>query len=373
MNKLINTIAFYDYLIKNDLDTFYGVPDSLLKDICAYITFKTEPIKHIITANEGNAIALAVGKYLATAKPAVVYMQNSGLGNTVNPLISLADEDVYKIPILLMIGWRGEPNVHDEPQHVKQGKITLSLLETMSIPYVILSDNYEQEIHHAIESMKLTNKPYALVIKKDTFTKFNLPANESSYTLTRESALEFILSNTESKSVIVSTTGKTSREVFEIREKNKDNHDRDFLTVGGMGHTSSIALGISLSTNKKVYCIDGDGSMLMHLGSLGIVAKNANTNFKYILINNGSHESVGGQPTIAFDINIPNILLGLGFTSVFEVSNLQDLSNQFKLFHANPKSVLIVNVKQGSRDNLGRPTTTPQENKNSLIDFIINH
>jgi len=369
---MINTIAFYDYLIKNNLDTFYGVPDSLLKDICAYITFKTEPKKHIITANEGNAIALAVGNYLATAKPAIVYMQNSGLGNTVNPLISLADEDVYKIPVLLMIGWRGEPNVHDEPQHLKQGKITLPLLDTMGIPYVVLSENYPQEIQQAIESMKTTLKPYALVIKKDTFTKFNLPSNEPTFDLSRESALDFILSKIDTKSITVSTTGKTSREVFEIRENNHDNHNRDFLTVGGMGHTSSIALGISLSTQKNVYCIDGDGSMLMHLGSLGIVAKNAGSNFKYILINNGSHESVGGQPTIAFDIDIPKILLGLGFTSVFEVSNLEDLSKQFTIFNTKPNSVLIVNVKQGSRDNLGRPKTTPQENKDSLINFIIN-
>lgn len=367
---MINTPEFYEFLVKNNLDTFYGVPDSLLKDICAYITSKTSPDKHIITANEGNAVALAAGRYMATGRPSVVYMQNSGLGNTVNPLISLADEDVYKVPMLLMIGWRGEPNVHDEPQHVKQGKITLSMLDTMGIKYLILSDNYQDELAHAINYMKKESKSFALIIKKNTFSKVSLEDENNPYTITREIALDTLLNRIDKNSLVVSTTGKTSREVFELREKNFDTHERDFLTVGSMGHTASIALGISLSSDKKVYCIDGDGSLLMHLGGLGIAAKNARDNFKYIVINNGSHESVGGQPTIGFDLDLNSILTGLGFSKVFEVSTIEAIKNAFDEFDKLSKAVLIINVKQGSRDDLGRPTTTPQQNKEAFMKFI---
>lgn len=367
---MIKTQEFYDYLIENKLDTFYGVPDSLLKDICAYITSKTSPEKHIITANEGNAVALAAGKYMATGIPAVVYLQNSGLGNTVNPLISLADEDVYSIPMLLMIGWRGEPGVHDEPQHVKQGKITLSMLDTMGIKYLVLTDNYKDEIQKAMKHMATEKKSFAIIIKKGTFSKFELAEDNNPYSITREEALDVLLKKIDKKSLIVSTTGKTSREVFELREFNKDTHERDFLTVGSMGHTASIALGISLSTSKKVYCIDGDGSMLMHLGGLGIAAKNARNNYKYIVINNGSHESVGGQPTIGFDLNLKALLAELGFLKVFEVSTIEQIKQVFEDFDQSNKSVLIINVKQGSRDNLGRPTSTPQENKEIFMNFI---
>lgn len=367
---MINTSEFYDYLIRKKLDTFYGVPDSLLKDICAYITSKTTPEKHIITANEGNAIALAAGKFLATGVPAVVYLQNSGLGNIVNPLISLADEHVYKIPILLMIGWRGEPGVHDEPQHVKQGKITLSLLDTLDIEYLVLTDNYQEEINKAVEYMKNESRSFALVVKKNTFSKYSLKGESNPHTISRESALEAIMSKIDKDSVIVSTTGKTSREVFEIRENNKETHERDFLTVGSMGHTASIALGVSLASNKKVFCIDGDGSLLMHLGSLGIAAKNARNNFKYIVINNGSHESVGGQPTICFELNLNQIFTGLGFQHIYEVSTIKEIEDNFPNFVENALSVLIINVKQGSRDDLGRPTSTPQENKDALMHFI---
>ncbi|MDD3382096.1 MAG: phosphonopyruvate decarboxylase [Bacilli bacterium] len=367
---MIDTLEFYNYLISKKLDTFYGVPDSLLKDICACITKNSIKEKHIITANEGNAIGLAAGKYLATKIPAVVYLQNSGLGNTANPLISLADEDVYKIPMLLLVGWRGEPNTKDEPQHVKQGKITLEMLEVMGIKHIILTDDFKEQIDYAYNYMMETSKTIALIVKKNTFSKFSFEKNKNVFSLTREKALETILTKISKESLIVSTTGKTSREVFEIREKNSDSHERDFLTVGSMGHTSSIALGISLSTNKKVYCIDGDGSLLMHLGSLAITSKNAKSNYKYIVINNGAHESVGGQPTVAFDLDFKNIFVGLGFKHFFEVSSTEEINQKFDLFDSSELAVMVVNVKEGSRDDLGRPTTSPQENKKQLMEFI---
>ncbi len=368
---MIDTAAFYNYLVSQKLDSFYGVPDSLLKELCAYITSKSSSDKHIITANEGNAIAIAAGKYLATGNPAVVYMQNSGLGNTVNPLLSLADEDVYKIPMLLLIGWRGEPGVHDEPQHVKQGKITLELLQTMGIKTILLSDDYQKDIDEAVKYMKNESRVVALVVRKNMFSKFSLAAAKDESDITREDALKELIHQISEDSIIVSTTGKTSREVFEIREQNKDSHERDFLTVGSMGHTSSIALGISLSIAKKVYCIDGDGSLIMHLGGLGIAAQNAKSNFKYIVINNGAHESVGGQPTIAFNIKISEILRNLGFKDVFEVSNIEGIKKAFTLFDKSDLAALIINTKQGSRDNLGRPTSTPEENKKALMKFIM--
>ncbi len=367
---MVNTEAFYEYLLELGITKFYGVPDSLLKDICACITTRSMHSDHIISANEGNAIALASGSYLASGKPALVYLQNSGLGNTINPLLSLANEAVYKIPMLLMIGWRGEPHVHDEPQHVKQGELTLPLLETMGIKYLILSDDYKKDLDHLYTLMEQESRPVALIIKKGTFSKFKLPVQDNPYPIKREEALEIILKNISSKAVVVATTGKTSREIFELRNRLGQTHDSDFLTVGSMGHTSSIALGISLGTSKTTYCIDGDGSMLMHLGAMGIVASNARSNYKYILINNGSHESVGGQPSIGFGIDISKILTGLGFKEVIEAKTSDEIEKGIRTLNAIDRSALVIYTAQGSRDDLGRPTTTPEENKHELMKFI---
>jgi len=367
---MINTENFYDYLINLGIDKFYGVPDSLLKDICACITTKTNKKDHIITANEGNAVALAAGAYIATGKPALVYMQNSGLGNAINPLISLADEAVYKIPMILMIGWRGEPGVKDEPQHVKQGEITLPILDTLGIKYIVLSHNYQNDLDTIHNLLYKEKKPVALIIKKGMFSSFKLTKSLNLYETSREKALEIILDNIKLEDIVVSTTGKTSREIFEIREIKGQGHKNDFLTVGSMGHTSSIALGISLNSEKNVYCIDGDGSMIMHLGSLGIAANNANKNFKYIVINNGAHESVGGQPSVGFEIDVKNILLGLGFKEVYIAKNENEIKEAVIKLSNSEKTALVIFTRQGSRDNLGRPTLSPQENKLGLMKFI---
>ncbi len=370
VNKLIETSKFYDYLITKGIDTFFGVPDSLLKDICAYITSHTPKEKHIITANEGNAVALAAGHYLSTGNPAMVYLQNSGIGNIVNPLISLADEDVYQIPIIFMIGWRGEPGTKDEPQHKKQGKITLELLEVLGVKTVILEDDYERVIDEAINYTKKTLKSLAIIVKKDTFSKVKLELPKNQFLISREEALEVIIEQIDTKSVIVSTTGKTSREVFEIRQKRGETHERDFLTVGSMGHTSQIALGIALSNKKDVYCIDGDGSMLMHLGGLAVSTSVIPKNFKYIVINNGAHESVGGQPTVALNLKTKKLFEGLGYSKVFEARSIEEIQQIFPKFKRKRKSALVVYVNQGSRDDLGRPTSIPIENKEALMKFL---
>ena len=350
---MINTKEFYDYLNNKGMDFFAGVPDSLLKELCACIKENSESDKNIITANEGNAVAIACGRYLSTNKIGVVYMQNSGLGNIVNPLLSLIDEDVYKVPELFIIGYRGEPGVHDEPQHVKQGKLTLPLLDTLNVKYEILGENYQEQIDRAYEYMRNTSKPYALVVRKGMFSSYKMKKEDNNYSMSREESLGEILSSLNDDDFVVSTTGKTSREIFEIREQRKQGHGNDFLTVGSMGHTSSIALGMSLGTDKKVYCIDGDGSFIMHMGASAIVAKNEKDNLRYILINNGAHESVGGQPTVALDIDIKKILEAVGFNKVYESKDLKELKENLIELRNNAKSAMIVYTHQGSRDNLG--------------------
>lgn len=367
---MIETKEFYNYLASKQMDMFMGVPDSLLKNICACIKENSSERNNIITANEGNAVAIACGYHMATGKYGIVYMQNSGQGNTVNPLLSLADEDVYKIPMLLLIGWRGEPGTKDEPQHKKQGKVTLALLDAMGIEYVILDDEYKSQIDYCYDYMQKQSKPIALIVRKGLFSDYKVSKKPSEYSLTREEALKTILEMLSNDEFIVSTTGKTSREIFEIRQARGQGHSNDFLTVGSMGHTASIAFGMSLGTDKNIYCIDGDGSFLMHTGGFGIIAKNAQDNFKYILINNGAHESVGGQPTIAFDIDIENILKAFGFNNVYKAVSQEEIKNAMKALKEERLSALIIYTKQGSREDLGRPTTTPQENKIAMMEKL---
>lgn len=367
---MVNTEEFFGYLKKKELDFFVGVPDSLLMNICACIKNNCKKSNNIIAANEGNAVSIASGYHISTGKFGVVYMQNSGQGNAVNPLLSLADEDVYKIPMLLLIGWRGEPGVKDEPQHVKQGKVTLSLLNTMGIEYAILEDDYKSQIDYCYKYMAENSKPIALIVKKGKFSDYKVVKTNSEYEMLREEALESILSSIGDDSFVVSTTGKTSREIFEIREKRNEGHAHDFLTVGSMGHTASIALGMSLGTEKNVFCIDGDGSFIMHMGGMGIAAKHAKGNFKYILINNGAHESVGGQPTIGFDIDIKNILCACGFKNVCTAYTKEEVSEGIKKLKNENLSALIIYTKQGSRDDLGRPTISPLQNKIDMMKLF---
>lgn len=365
---MINTYEFYNCLTKNNLDFFTGVPDSLLQDFCECLSENAGLNRNIISANEGNAIGIATGYYLSSGKPAMVYMQNSGIGNAVNPLVSLADEDVYNIPILLLIGWRGEPNTQDEPQHKKQGKITLELLNVLGIETLILDNNYEQQIQYCMDYMKKNSKSIALIVRKNTFTPYKNVKVPQQYSLTRECALKLITQNLADTDIIVSSTGKMSRELFEIREKNNQSHSNDFLTVGSMGHTSSLALGLSLFTDKNIYCIDGDGSFIMHMGATAVLADNAGDNLKYIIINNGAHESVGGQPTVGYKICISDILRGVGIKNICEAENEEQLISGMEFLKSNGMSAMIVYTKQGSRNNLGRPTITPIENKTMFME-----
>lgn len=351
-----------------------GVPDSLLKDFCSVMT---DEGSDIIAANEGGAIALAMGHHLATGNIPLVYMQNSGFGNCVNPLTSLADKEVYSIPMLLMIGWRGEPGVKDEPQHVKQGRISEELLQAMEIDYAILSDQMEEaneQLQVAFNSMKSNQAPYALLVRKDTFEKYKLQTKvENPYSINRESIIEWMLKEMEEKAVIVSTTGKSSREVFEIRANHNMGHGKDFLTVGGMGHASQIALGIALSKkNRPVYCLDGDGAVIMHMGAGAIAGNNKAGNFKHILINNGCHESVGGQATVGFSIDFQQIAMASGYNKTWLVDSMEDMAASWKAFQEAEGPVLLeVRTTEASRADLGRPTTTPVQNKEAFMKNLM--
>jgi len=311
---MINPKDFYDLLVKNEITFFTGVPDFLLKYLCYYITDNAKKINNVTAANEGAAISLAAGYYLATGKVGLVYMQNSGQGNSINPLTSLADPEVYSIPMLLLIGWRGEPGKKDEPQHIKQGKVTLKILEDLDIHYKILPDSIEETekvLEEAVKYMKEKNAPFALIVKKGIFEEYELKTQtKNSFNLNREDAIKLVVNQLSDEDIVISTTGKTSRELFEYREKNKQGHDRDFLTVGSMGHASQIALAIALQKpEKQVYCFDGDGALIMHMGALPIIGQQSPKNFKHILFNNGAHDSVGGQTTAAFNMDIPRIAI----------------------------------------------------------------
>jgi len=368
---MIEVKETYEALVNSGIDMFTGVPDSLLKNICAYITDTAPREKHIIAANEGNAVGIAAGHYLATGKPALVYMQNSGLGNTVNPLLSLADEKVYSIPMVLMIGWRGEPGVHDEPQHVKQGEVTLALLDAMQIPYVILEDIKQIPAQVALALER--KAPTAIVIRKGTFGNYKLKnARTNDNPLSREEAMKLVVDHLRDSDVIVSTTGKLSRELFEYREAKQQGHGHDFLTVGSMGHSSSIALGIALEKpQKRVFCFDGDGAFIMHTGALGIVASMKPKNFFHILFNNNAHESVGGQPTIGYELDAVTMAKASGYKQAFRATTKEEMTNALQQLEQTEGPVLLeLRVKIDSRDDLGRPTTTPIENKNAFMAFL---
>ncbi|WP_421872892.1 phosphonopyruvate decarboxylase [Marinoscillum sp.] len=365
---------FLDLIKSHGIHFSTGVPDSLLKDFCGCIA---DSGTDIIAANEGGAVALAAGHHLATGEIPFVYMQNSGFGNIINPLTSLVDPEVYSIPMLIMVGWRGEPGVKDEPQHVKQGRVNEALISALEVRYDVLSDDLEEaksQVETAVSYMQTHQAPYILLVRKDTFAPYkmqNLP-EVPDFEMNREDAVKEILDRLSANDVVVSTTGKTSREVFEKRAADQSGHQRDFLTVGCMGHASQIALGISLAKpDRKVYCLDGDGAFIMHMGAAGIIADQAPKNYYHIVINNGAHDSVGGQPTVGFDLDLRKIAEGCGYKSALSVSNRKELAEVWKDFvSADGPVFLEIKTKKGARKDLGRPTIKPIDNKKDFMDNL---
>ena len=467
---MISPGFFADELRRHGIDFYAGVPDSLLKSFCAWLSYNIGPSSHIIAANEGAAVALAAGHFLASGRPGCVYMQNSGEGNAINPLASLTDADVYSLPVLLLIGWRGCPGVHDEPQHVKQGKVTLTLLEAMGIPYAVLSADEAEASAQIAEACRVLarGQVYALVVKKDTFAKYEgqtmhpgysgqteglnsrnysrcpsdplsapdpVIADSDRQSLSREDAIRTVASAIGPCDVIVSSTGMISRELFEYREAAGEGHSRDFLTVGSMGHASQIALGVALGQpERRVWCFDGDGAVIMHMGSMATVATKAKSNFVHVVFNNGAHDSVGGQPTVGLQIDLPGVARSLGYRSVYSVSTKEDLLevlNQIEGQTMHPQArndgrwpsdplsapetsvatgdrirpvavgvwgsvspsidspdsrqtviagcdrqsqmgpvFIEVIVRKGNRPDLGRPTRTPSQNRDAFMGFL---
>lgn len=359
-----------------NVNFFTGVPDSQLKPLCNYL-INTYGISnnHIIAANEGNAVALAAGYHLSTGEVPCVYLQNSGIGNIINPIASLLNDKVYAIPCVFVVGWRGEPNVHDEPQHIFQGEVTLKLLEVMDIAYMVIDKNTTvNELENRMAKFKSLldlGKSVAFVVKKGGLSYDEKVEYRNDNSTMREDIIHHI-TEVAKEDIIISTTGKTSRELFEIREQKGQSHKRDFLTVGSMGHSSSIALGVALNKpNTRVWCVDGDGAALMHMGSMAVIGAKSPNNYIHVLINNGAHESVGGQPTVSNSINLVQIALGCGYRASFHVASLNDL-DEILYEIADKKGPIFIEVESaiGSRDDLGRPTTTPVENKTAFMSYL---
>lgn len=359
------------------IDYFAGVPDSQLKGLCdeLFARFGTASDRHTVAHNEGGAIGLCAGHWLATGRPALCYMQNSGIGNAVNPLASLMDPKVYGIPCVLVIGWRGEPGVKDEPQHVKQGEITLKQLDILDIPYMILgnemTDDAFREAFEGLLAETRKGRCVAIVVRKGALTTGKKPDYSNGYTLKREEAAEIILDET-GDDVIVSTTGKLSREIYEIRERRGQGHERDFLTVGSMGHASMIALGMATEkTDRQFWCLDGDGAALMHLGALAVIGRRKPENLIHVVISNGAHETVGGMPVCCGEMDVPALAKAAGYPRVFSAESAEALRACLREARMADQLCLIeVKCACGARADLGRPATTPTENRNALMNWM---
>ena len=370
--------ALLDQCVAAGIDFFTGVPDSQLKGLCdeLYTRYGTAGKTHIVAHNEGGAIALCAGHFLATGRPALCYMQNSGLGNAVNPLASLMDPAVYGIPCLLIIGWRGEPGVHDEPQHVKQGQITTGQLDLLGIPWRILEKDTPEETFSAdLEALMgemRQGRCAAFVVRKGGLTSEEKADYGNGRSLTREAAVETLLGLGGERDIFVCTTGKLSREVFEARERRGEDHARDFLTVGSMGHASMIALGIAREQpERRVWCLDGDGAALMHLGALEIIGQQQPENLVHVVIDNQAHESVGGMPVCARKLDLPALGRAAGYRRILEADSREELEKALAGLQPQEGPALVtVRCACGARADLGRPTTTPRENREALMAFL---
>ena len=358
-------------------DFYSGVPDSQLKALCNYLmnTYGIDEHHHVIAANEGNCTALAAGYHLATGKVPVVYMQNSGEGNIINPVASLLNDKVYAIPVVFIVGWRGEPGIHDEPQHIYQGEVTVKLLEDMDIKtFVIGKETTDEEVEAAMADFKnvlAQGKDVAFVIRKGALSYDEKVVYKNDNTMVREDIIKHIVKVT-GEDPIISTTGKASRELFETRVANGQSHKYDFLTVGSMGHSSSIALGVAINKpDQKIWCVDGDGAVLMHMGSMAVLGANKPKNLVHVVINNGAHETVGGMPTVAGSIDLVGVAKACGYPYAVKVESFEDLDKELQAAkERNELSLIEVSCSIGARDDLGRPTTTALENKENFMEYL---
>ncbi|MEO7922194.1 MAG: phosphonopyruvate decarboxylase [Chitinophagaceae bacterium] len=364
----------YHFLKEQGVNFFTGVPDSMLKHFLKYIQDNCSKEQHIITANEGLAVGLASGYHLQTGGVPLVYLQNSGLGNLINPLVSLADKEMYGIPMLLLIGWRGRPGVKDEPQHHKMGRITISLLDTLEVPYHIVDKEEENsfaQIGKAIQQAKNENRPVALIVPDNIFDKYEGKEEPDIYSLKREEVIKRIIGKLTGDEIVICTTGKIGREFYEQNLSAGERIRKYFLNTGAMGHASHIALGIKANSAAKVIVIDGDGALLMHLGTLPTMAWQANDNFIHVVINNGCHESVGGQPTTGFFADCCGIARASGYSSATSITNGTEFEQWLARGLLSKEMQFVeIRVSRHSRDDLGRPSGNPAGWKKELMDAL---
>ena len=357
---MISSKYFLKFLLKKKINFFTGVPDSLLKFFLNELNLISKN-NNITAVNEGSAVSMAIGYYLATKKIPCVYMQNSGLGNAINPLASLAHKKVYSVPMVLIVGWRGGPSYHDEPQHKVKGKITLKLLKLLKVKYEILNNKVKNfnKFSKLIRYSEKNSTPVAIIVEKNTFEqnkkiRIDKTKNKSVY---RREIIEILLKKIKKKTKLISTTGYTSRELNQLRSQRKLYNGQDFYLVGGMGHATSVALGVALKTKNKVVCLDGDGSLLMHMGSLSTVGYFKNKNFLHIMFNNKSHESVGGQKVLSDQVDFKNMILSLGYKNYSLVSNKKEFNKRIDTF-LNSKGPSFINIltRKGILKDLKRPS-----------------
>jgi phosphonopyruvate decarboxylase len=372
----VDPAAFSEALAAEGVEFFSGVPDSLLKELCAFIAANTDPDAHVIAANEGTALAICAGYHLATGQVGAVYLQNAGLGNLVNPLLSLADRSVYGIPMVVIVGWRGEPGTVDEPQHMQQGRVTPTLLDAMGYPHRVVRPDpgdATEDVAWAVGTARAESSPVFLLVSKDTFSPS--PRSEDARpesSLARETAIEVLIEQIGTRATIVASTGMIGRELAEVRERRGEDPAVDFLSVGSMGHASSIALGIALARpDRRVICLDGDGAMLMHLGAVAVNGQTAPENFAHVVLNNGAHDSVGGQPTVGLDIDLGAIAKACGYHFLGTVTSRDELGEIGERLVESPGPVMAeVRVRRGARADLGRPKAAPVESKRRFMEAL---
>lgn len=369
---MVNQEQLFKSLEDQGIDFFTGVPDSLLNDFCLYLCHHYGNDRHIMAANEGNAIAIATGHYLATGKIPVVYMQNSGIGNATNPLLSLAHESVYGIPMILVIGWRGDPAIKDHAQHKKQGELTPVLMKDMDIPYEIL-DNDETVIEKfswAASKAKEISSPVALIAKKGILTQKEKHQEYPESTLmNREEAISAVIDIFGSNAIYLATTGRATRELHEQLKLHGIAAGHEFLNVGSMGHISSVALGMAIAqSDKKIVVFDGDAAAVMHMGSLATIGRYQPKNLIHIVLNNGVNESVGGQPSAGQVVNLTTIAKACGYTTSICVEKKKDLKTVVDILTDSDKPVFIdIHVRQGIRKDMPKLDIDHQEQKIQLI------
>lgn len=370
---MISPAGLYEFLAQQGVTCYAGVPDSLLKHFLKYL--QDHSSEHTITANEGLAIGLATGYHLATGKVPLVYLQNSGLGNIINPLTSLADKEVYGIPMLLMIGWRGRPGTKDEPQHIKMGRITVPLLDALEVPVYVLDGQQDKtftQITEAINSAKTRLQPVALLVPEDMFEEYRGETREQTFSLDREEVIRGLIAHLTGDEIVVCTTGKAGREFYEQNTIAGNKISNYFLSVGAMGHANHVALGISNNTSQRVVMLDGDGALLMHMGGLATIGQHGNNEFLHVVINNGSHESVGGQPTEGFAIDMCDLARACGFTQACRISNETELQAWLKRLHTvKGKQFVEIVTNKKSRSDLGRPAGSPAKWKKDLMTVLL--